>query len=144
MGTDVSSKDLVVESLAPLASLIRLRSLTLGVQRVVDGRIEPVGALTSLRRLDFGTAIFTTEQVAWLRARLPAVADGPLNGVLRSAAPAPPGPRATDTWVVGRGKPKLHAERDAEALASYRQAFERRVTYFRDHPSAGPDDFREP
>lgn len=144
MGTDVSAKDLVVESLAPLASLVRLQALTLGVQGVVDGRIEPLGSLSSLRRLVFGTAIFTTEQVAWLRAHLPAVADGPLTGLVRSAAPSPPGSRATDTWVVGTGKPRLQAERDAESLAAYRQAFERRVEFFRNHPAAGPGDYRDP
>jgi hypothetical protein len=61
----------VFESLEPLAGLDGLQSLDFNAKRIDDGRVEPIGELTGLTSLRFPTNLFTTRQVAWLRARLP-------------------------------------------------------------------------
>jgi hypothetical protein len=61
----------VFESLDPLAALDGLRSLWFNAKRIEDGRIEPIGELTGLEELDIPTNMFSTRQLAWLRARLP-------------------------------------------------------------------------
>ena len=60
-----------VDSLAPLATLTDLEHLSISAKKIADERIEPIAALKNLKTLTFPTNLFTTEQVAWLKARLP-------------------------------------------------------------------------
>lgn len=65
----------VFESLEPVAGLERLQSLRFTAKKINDGRIERLGHLRGLTDLSFPSNLFTTRQVAWLRAHLP----GPLG-----------------------------------------------------------------
>jgi hypothetical protein len=64
-----------LRSLAPLARLTGLRHLSLGHIRLTDARLDPLTALTRLRRLDISNR-FPREEFAKLAAALPRT-DGP-------------------------------------------------------------------
>jgi hypothetical protein len=40
-------------------------------KRIDDDRVQPLGALKNIEKLSIPTNLFTIEQIAWLRARLP-------------------------------------------------------------------------
>lgn len=61
----------VFDSLSPLAVLRSLRRLSFNARRIADGRIEPLASLPQLEWLSFPPNLFSTTQVAWLRAQLP-------------------------------------------------------------------------
>ena len=129
----------VCRSLDPLKSLARLRRLTFSGKRVEDGRIEPLAALRKLEYLGFPSNLFTTEQVAWLRARLPEAATGPFLEPIRVFPREPEGAlRETDVLVVGKRKPWLNSEKDAERIQRYVDDFRRMVADFKRDPHAVP------
>lgn len=100
----------VFESLEPLAGLDGLQSLDFNARRIDDGRIEPIGELTGLTSLRFPTNMFTTRQVAWLRARLPESVKSDALAPLVQHDLWPAGDEnATDVLLVGKRKPWLNS-----------------------------------
>jgi hypothetical protein len=128
------------ESLEPLAGLDRLQSLTFSAKRIDDGRIQPLGALSNLQQLGCPANLFTTQQVAWLRARLPeSVRSDSLGAILPLRRPLELGGRSRDVRLVGRRKPFLNSITDARRIARHVEEFDRAVADFRAHPERQPD-----
>ena len=129
----------VCRSLDPLESLTRLQRLTFNAKRIEDGRIEPLAALRKLEYLGFPSNLFTTEQVAWLRARLPEAVTGPSLEPIRVFPREPEGAlREKDVLVVGKRKPWLNSKKDAERIQRSVDDFWRMAAGFKRHPHAIP------
>lgn len=128
------------DSLAPVSTLARLRRLSFVARRIGDGRIQPLANLTQLATLDFPPGQFTTEQIAWLRARLPDSVRGRSLGPLHQIAAAfgVPGALGGDVLPVGRGKRILDSTRDAAKIARHVEKFEALVRSFREDPAREP------
>jgi hypothetical protein len=135
----------VFDSLSPLAALSSLRRLSFNARRINDGRIQPLASLTQLEWLAFPPNLFTTSQVAWLRARLPESVQSTVLGPLFRLGPIT---NVTDNTVteldknvlvVGKRKPALSSQRDDDRIQRYVEEFERLVQRFRDDPGAQPD-----
>jgi hypothetical protein len=127
----------VYATLGPLAGLVGLRYLSFSAKRIVDGRIQPLANLTSLETLAFPTNLFTTEQCAWLRARLPESVTGRiLEPVMRLTKPIIGSDR--DTLVIGKRKPWLNSAKDRSRIAGYEAKFWQMVDGFRLSPSEDP------
>ena len=135
----------VFDSLSPLAALGSLRRLSFNARRINDCRIQPLASLTQLDWLAFPPNLFTTSQVAWLRARLPESVQSTVLGPLFRLGPIT---NVTDNTVteldknvlvVGKRKPALSSQRDADRIQRYVEEFERLVQRFRDDPGAQPD-----
>lgn len=124
-------------SLEPLAALGRLRSLEFNAKRIEDGRVEPLGELTQLERLIFPFNQFTTRQVAWLRARIPASLESqsldPMVTVKRSSA------GDKDVLLIGKRKPFLDSVTHAARIAKHVDEFWRMVEDFQRDPTLKPD-----
>jgi hypothetical protein len=131
----------VFESLEPLTALGRLRSLSFNAKRIRDGRIEPVGELTGLEELDIPTNMYTTSQLAWLRARLPdSVRSRALAPVDLVREPFVDGRgRVLDVRLVGKGKPFLNSVADEARIRKHVDGFWRMVEAFRRDPALKPD-----
>jgi hypothetical protein len=135
----------VYDSLSPLAALTSLRRLTFNARRLDDGRIQPLASLRSLQSLGFPANLFTTSQVAWLRARLPESVQSHVLGPLMPLGPIKNLSDNTVTeldknvLVVGKRKPALSSRRDGARIQKYVDEFERLVQRFRDDPGAQPD-----
>ncbi|MES2072157.1 MAG: hypothetical protein V4488_17510 [Pseudomonadota bacterium] len=141
-GHDLSGKKLVFDSLAPLAGLDRLKHLTIGAQGIRDERVEPLGMLSGLQTIHFGTSLFTTEQVAWLRARLPhSVKSSVLDAFRTIYPPIQLGGKAIDTFVVGHRKPSLDSRTDASRIEKYRRDFDAMLEFFTVNREACPADY---
>ncbi len=126
------------ETLEPLAALTGLRSLAFNAKTIRDGRIQPLGALTGLEEFSTSKRLFTSEQLAWLRARLPRTDSGTLDPFTRLQQPLTLRGRQVDVMVNGKGKPLLSSVDDAERLARYCSDFDAMVRRFADDPSLEP------
>jgi hypothetical protein len=131
----------VFESLEPLTVLGGLVSLSFSVKRIGDGRIEPVGELTGLEELDIPTNMYTTGQLAWLRARLPdSVRSRALAPVDLVKEPFVDGRgRVLDVRLVGKGKPFLNSVADEARIRKHVDGFWQLVDAFRRDPALRPD-----
>lgn len=127
----------VYATLDPLVALGGLRDLDFTAKRVIDGRIQPLAHLVSLTRLSFPTNLFTTEQCAWLRARLPDSVTGPILQPIKKLSNPIPGTNR-DSLVIGKGKPFLSSAEDAARIARYEADFLRMVDLFRLAPDRDP------
>ncbi|MHA3701669.1 hypothetical protein ACXR2U_05750 [Jatrophihabitans sp. YIM 134969] len=134
---DVTDRTSVVETLDPLAGLTRLRRLEVRPRSVADGRIEPLGHLTELEVVDLPTNLFTRQQYAWLRARLPGAAAGSrvLHPLLELGRPL----NGKDVLLIGRRQPFLNRATDAARIQKHVDRFEAEVAAFRADPSRLPD-----
>jgi hypothetical protein len=128
----------VFESLEPLAALGGLRSLTFEAIRVGDSRIEPVGELTGLEELQFSSNMFTTRQVAWLRARLPDSLQSESLKPIRQFKPALE-EDDEDVLLVGKRKPFLNSVSDAGRIKKHVDGFWQMVEDFRRDPTLKPE-----
>jgi hypothetical protein len=117
-----------------------LRSLSFIPKRIEDRRIEPLAELPGLESLDFPTNMFTTRQVAWLTAQLPAsvnsTSHAPLVRFLRQ--PDADG-KAEDVLLIGKGKPFLDSVADGARIRKHVVSFERMVDEFRRDRALKPD-----
>lgn len=142
IGDKVWSKN-DVDSLEPLAGLANLRSLGVLVRKVTDGRVQALARLPQLRLLHSATNLWTTEQCAWLRAHLPDSAEGRVLEPIVDYAESLNGAGVTDedrkdVLVVGKRKPWLHSEKDADRIARYVNNYWAMVERFRQDPTLDP------
>ncbi len=137
-GDAVWSKS-VFESLEPLATLSGLRSLNFNAKRIDDERIEPLGELKRLEVLRFPPRQFTTRQVAWLRARLPAsLESASLAPLVQLERPLELGGKTRDVLLVGKRKPFLNSVTDAARIRKHVDGFVEMVDDFRRDPTLKP------
>jgi hypothetical protein len=130
----------VFESLEPLAALTGLRSLNFNAKRIDDGRIDPLGKLQRLEVLRFPPRQFTTRQVAWLRARLPAsLQSASLAPLVQLERPLELGGKSRDVLLVGKRKPFLNSVTDAARIRKHVDGFVQMVDDFRRDPTLMPD-----
>jgi hypothetical protein len=128
-----------------LITLSSLRRLSFNARRIDDCRIQPLASLPQLESTAFPPNLFTTSQVAWLRARLPESVQshvlGPLFrlGPIRNLSDNTITELDKNVLVVGRRRPALSSRRDGARIQRYVEDFERLVQRFRDHPAAQPD-----
>ena len=115
-----------VDTLDPLAALgATLRHLAFNAQSIGDGRIQPLAQLTALHSLEFPTHLFSTEQIAWLRAHAPAaLASSALDPLLRLKSPLMRRGKALDVLIAGKGKPFLSSQTDAAKVAQFVDSFQ--------------------
>lgn len=131
----------VFPSLSPVAELGNLRRLNFAVRRIEDGRVEPLARLRRLELFDCPSNLFTTEQLAWLRAHLPVTTQGRvLTPLRRLDRPLPGGGGAPprDVQVMGKRKPWLSSTTDATRIERYASDFWSMVERFRASPELHP------
>ena len=121
-----------------------MKRLSFNARRINDCRIQPLASLPQLDWLAFPPNLFTTSQVAWLRARLPESVQSNVVGPLFRLGPVKNVVDGTVTeldknvLVVGKRKPALSSRRDDARIHRYVEEFERLVQRFRDDPVAQP------
>ncbi len=135
---DTMRRSSVFESLDPLAALTGLRSLKFSAKRIDDDRIEPLGTLTGLQKLGFPTSMFTTRQVAWLRARLPDTVRSRTLAPVVHCQPVPDWDDNTDTLLVGKRKPFLNSVTHAKRISKHVDEFWQMVDEFRRDSGLAP------
>ncbi|MFT3970443.1 MAG: hypothetical protein QM695_09220 [Micropruina sp.] len=113
--------------------------MTLCAKKITDGRVEPLAALRNLESLSFSSRQFTTEQVAWLRAHLPAsLHSGALEPLRRFSPPLAGEHKDLDVLLVGKRKPFLNSVLDRARIEKHVEKFGEMVARFRDDPTLLP------
>ena len=131
-----------LDSLAPLRKCRTIRNLSFSAKKINDGKIEPLADLPLLERLAFPTRLFSTEQVAWLKAHLPSTVDSRmLNAFLTLEKAISIKGKNLDSLIVGRRKPFLDSVRDKTRITKYVDQFNDRYDWYLQHPLAAPEDF---
>jgi hypothetical protein len=130
-----------IDSLEPLSALgDTLRHLAFNAKSIGDGRIQPLARMTSLSTLDFPSNLFTTEQLAWLRAHLPSsVESTAIEPFRRLNQPLMRRGKPLDVLVSGKGKPFLSSTFDAEKLNRHVADFDAMVARFAADHSLEPE-----
>lgn len=132
-----------LNTLEPLGRCSALKSLRFAARKILDDRVEPLGQLTGLERLEFPHNQFTSRQVAWLKARLPeTVQSKVLSGFWTLDKPVHYNGKDKDTVIVGKGKTLLVDSKKDRTLLDRRIAeFNAMHRWFREHPDASPEDY---
>ena len=129
----------VVPSLEPLSGLSHLQSLAFRVKAVIDNKIQPLANLTHLAELSFSANLFTTSQLAWLRAHLPATVSATVLAPYQQLRqPLTTRGKKLDVLISGKGKPFLSSETDSVKLSRYITEFNKMVLQFSDNAQLEP------
>ena len=134
----------ILNTLGPIKECTTLKSLSFSAKKILDGNIEPLAHLKPLEHLWFPSNLFSTEQVAWLKAHLPdTVVSRVLNGYWTIDKPLKISGKDKDTFIVGKGKPFLSSVDDKARISRYVEQFIERHQWFLENPKALPGDYRK-
>jgi len=121
-----------LDSVKPFESCKKLKTLNFSINKLLDNDIKPLIRIESLEELDFPTNLFTTEQVAWLKAHLSEkVKSKTINSVKLIESPFEIDSKIIDTIIVGKGKPMLSSFVDQKRIEKYKGEFDALVTKFK-------------
>ena len=134
----------ILNTLAPIKYCSALKRLTFSAKKIIDGKIEPLAYLKQLEHLWFPSKLFSTEQVAWLKAHLPdTVVSRVLNAYWTIDKPLRISGKDKDTFILGKGKPFLASVDDKARIARYVDQFNEMHQWYLEHPEALPEDYRK-
>ncbi|SRR6266498_620907 len=134
----------VLNTLHPIRECSFLKRLSFSAKKIIDGKIEPIAYLIKLERLSFPTRLFTTEQVAWLKAHLPdTVTSKELNAYWTLERPLITNGKARDTFIVGKRKPLLDSVQDKEWIKKYVDQFDETYQWYLENRAASPEDYKK-
>ena len=132
----------ILNTLGPIKECTALKRLAFSAKKIVDGKIEPLAHLKQLEQISFSSKLFSTEQVAWLRAHLPdTVVSKVLNAYWTIDKPLKINGKDKDTLIVGKGKPFLSSVEDKARISRYVEQFNEMRQWYLEHPKASPDDY---
>lgn len=132
---------LVLDTLAPIAEMMNLKTLNFSAKKIHDFRIAPLAGIVKLEELYFPGNLFPTEKVAWLTARIGhRVKSKILAPYFRNENPIDFGDKIIDTYIIGKRKPSLNFENDQKRIQKYVKKFEELVGYFRSNPDEPEPD----
>lgn len=132
----------ILNTLGPLQECPALKNLAFSAKKIVDGKIEPLAHLKQVKQLSFSFNLFSTEQVAWLKAHLPdTVVSKVLNAYWTTDKPLTISGKDKDTIIVGKRKPLLSSVADRARISRYVEQFNQMYQWYLENPQALPDDY---
>jgi hypothetical protein len=134
----------ILKTLGPIKECTTLKNLVLSAKKILDGKIEPLAELRQLEHLWFPSNLFSTQQVAWLKAHLPdTVVSTVLNAYRTINEPLRINGKEKDTFIVGKGKPFLSSVEDKARISRYVEQFNEMHQWYLENPQAMPEDYRK-
>ena len=124
----------ILDSLEPLARCENLRYLSFSAKKIINNDITPLASLEKLEELVFFDKLFTTEQIAWLTAKLPHVKSGqlapywmhrPIESHTATVI------KHLDTRICGKRKPLLDSNLDKVRIDKYVEQFNKLVNQYK-------------
>lgn len=133
----------LLNSLAPLKECSGLKTLLFSAKKILDSRIQPLANLKKLGNLEFPSNLFSTEQVAWLKAHLPPTVNSKvLNPYWQIEGAIEISGKQKDTFIVGKRKPFLDSVRDKKRVEKYVRQFNDMYQWYLENPAANPEDYQ--
>jgi hypothetical protein len=129
----------ILNTLDPLKECTSLKNLSFTAKKILDGRIEPLASLNKLEKLSFPSNLFTTEQVAWLKAHLPQTLK--LEPYWKLDRPILLSGKRKNTFITGKRKPFLAQVEDKARIRKYVQKFNDMHQWYRENLQAAPEDY---
>jgi Leucine-rich repeat (LRR) protein len=122
----------ILPSIEPLTYCKRLKKLNLSINKIEDNEVKYFLEIKSLEELNFPTNLFTTEQVAWLKAHLNEnIKSNTINAIKLIQKPLNINSKMIDTIIVGKRKPMLSSADDKVRIEKYMQNFDNLVLDFK-------------
>jgi hypothetical protein len=141
---DVIWTKYILNTIDPLRECSSLRRRSFSAKKIIDEKIEPIAYLNRLERLSFPTRLFTTEQVAWLRAHVSdKVISKELNAYWTLEKPLTINGKNTDTFIVGKRKPFLDSVQDRARINKHIEQFNDRYQWYLENKKASPEDYEK-
>jgi hypothetical protein len=122
-----------IDTLKPLKSCKKLIELNICINKLLDDDIAPLAEISSLSKLHFPPNLFTTEQIAWLKAK----ADDKImcdlfDGIFKiNITYFGTEEYIPDTIIVGKRKPSLNSIRDKSKIEKYLESFNNLVEEYK-------------
>ena len=133
----------ILNTLGPIKECTTLKSLSFSAKKLLDRKIEPLAHLKQSEHLWFPSNLFSTEQVAWLKAHLPdTVVSKVLNPYWTIDKPLNFSGKDKDTFIVGKRKPFLSSVEEKARISRYVEQFNEMHQWYLYHPKASPEDYR--
>lgn len=126
---------MVIDSLMPLANS-RIEALNFSGKSISDNDFSFLETLPGLKKFDFATNVFTTEQVAWIAANCP-MAEGYALGAKVDCMLCESNKRLVKvphSIIVGKRKPVLKVKGNEEKIKKYVDSFERMKAKYKGVP----------
>jgi hypothetical protein len=88
--------------------------------------------------------LFSTEQIAWLKAHLPSnIESKVLQPTSRIDEPLEIDGKKKDTFIIGKRKPFLSSRDDSDKIKKYIENFNRLYIWYQTNLEAKPDDYKK-
>jgi len=113
------------DSLDPLSNLIKLKSLALEAD-ITDNRITPIANIQNLENLEFPPNLFSTEKIAWLKARI--------GHKVKSRHLSAYIDYGDEVIIMGKRKPFVNPKTQEKKFNNYVNKFNDLVNYYIEHP----------
>lgn len=141
-GNAIHSK-FILKSLRPIKNLVNLKVLSFNFKKIEDDSFLILAEMPNLEKINFPIGKFTTEEVAWLKARLKGKAKEEMYDATIQTKPIESGTKnkTLDTFIVGKGKPWLSSQDDAQRIQKYVDNYKKMVQWFEENPNMRPQDF---
>jgi len=125
----------VLDSLSPLSNIKNLKKLTFSAKKIEDLQIAPIANIKNLTELEFPTNLFSTEKVAWLKAKVGVnVKSSVLAPYKKITNPISDNGKQIDTFIIGKRKPSLDSKLDIKRVEKYVLKFNSLVEYYNENP----------
>jgi hypothetical protein len=112
----------VLHDLQVLANT-KLKQFSYRGKKITALDLEVFRTMPNLERLDFPTNVLTTEEIAWLKAKIPHLEGYSIRPYLKFNSQD----GMDDILICGKRKPSLHSNRDKDRIQAYEAAFWRLV-----------------
>ncbi|MFN8263361.1 MAG: hypothetical protein U0T07_07555 [Chitinophagales bacterium] len=124
---------LTIDTLKPLTTCQKLHELNIRINKLLDDNIFPLAEISTLNKLYFPPNLFTTEQVAWLKAKSNGKFTCDLfEGIIKTNVLYFGTEQYTpDTIIVGKRKPYLNSVKDKNKIEKYLENFNNLVEEYK-------------
>lgn len=126
----------ILDSIKPLENT-KLKEFNFGAKKIIDNDITVYAKMPNLEILHFPTNFYTTEQIAWLVAKLPNVKGYALRPCIyfeRKEGEE----EYSDTLICGKRKPFLHRDKHQKRIEQYISKFNNLVDTYKNDPTLLP------
>lgn len=125
----------ILNTLKPIADVKNLKKLWFSAKKIEDFRITPLSKIKNLEEINFPLNLFTTEKIAWLKARVgDDVKSRVLAPLMVRERPINTGKKNIDTYIIGKRKPSLDSSIDSARIEKYIMKFNNLVEYYKNNP----------
>lgn len=114
-----------IHSLTPLIKIKTLKEVELFNLNILNDGLSPLAHMKALKKLDFSANMFTTEQIAWLSAKIEnRINSDNLQGYSYTD---------DNCIIMGKRKPILDINTDKDRIDRYIKKFETLVQYYHEY-----------